>query len=150
MLFCFPISNVDTSCNGTASSAAAPRKGVTRARCHFTTHPFISLGLFPSILLFGLQLSNNWQQFKTPVIFFGVYRRVYPRHTSKKLILICRFVTFSLLKLGCNTKVVHSKQLARTANMIFVNFFASPREEMDKTEEELEVRLIIKTDNNYL
>ena len=127
------MNNVDTSCNGTASGGAAPRKGVTGARCHFTTNPFISVGLFPSILLFGLHLAYSWQLFKTPVIFLGVYRRVYPRHTSKEVILICRFVTFSLLKLGCNTKVVHSKQLARTANMIFVNFFASPREEMDST-----------------
>ena len=120
---CFlPVNNVDTSCNGTAASAAAPRKGVTWARCHFTTHPFISVGLFPSILLFGLQLSYNWQQFKTPVTFLGVYRCVYPRHTSKKVILICRFVTFSLLKLGWNTKVMHSKQLARIAKILFVNF----------------------------
>ena len=108
-------------------------KGRHKARCHFTTHPFISVGLFPSILMFGLQLAYNWQLFKTPVTFLGVYRRVYPRHTSEKVILICRFVTFSLLKLGCNTKLVHSKQLARTANMIF-NSFASPREEMDNTE----------------
>ena len=125
-------------------------KGRHKGTLPFYNPPFISLGLFPSILLFGLPLSNNWQQFKTPVVFLGVYRRVYPRRTSKKVILICRFVTFSLLKLGCNTKVVHSKQLGRTANMTFVNFFASPREEMDNTEEELEVRLIIKTDNNYL
>ena len=98
------------------------QRGVTRVRCYFTTHPLISVGLFPSILLFGLQSSINWQQFKTPVIFLGVDRRVYPRHTSKKVILICRFVPFSLLKLGWNTKVVHSKQLGRTAKMIFLKF----------------------------
>ena len=120
--FFFPVNNVDTSCNGTPSRAAAPPKGVTRARRYFTTHPLISVGLFPSILLFGLQSSFNWQQFETPVIFLGVYRRVYPRHTSKKVILVCRFVPFSLLKLGWNTNVVHSKQLARIAKMLFFNF----------------------------
>ena len=122
MYFFFPVNNVDTSCNGAPSRAAAPPKGVTRARRYFTTHPLISVGPFPSILLFGLQSSFNWQQFETPVIFLGVYRRVYPRHTSKKVILICRFVPFSLLKLGWNTKVVHSKQLARIAKMLFFNF----------------------------
>ena len=118
----FPVNSVDTSCNGTPSRAAAKPKGVTRARRYFTTHPLISVGLFPSILLFGLQSSFNWQQFETPVIFLGVYRRVYPRHTSKNVILICRFVPFSLLKLGWNTKVVHNKQLGRTAKMIFLKF----------------------------
>ena len=43
----------------------------------------------------------------------GAYGRlVYPRHTMKKIIIvICKFVTFSLLKLGWNTEVEHSKQL---------------------------------------
>ena len=54
----------------------------------------------------------------------GVYgRHVYPRHTMKKIIIvICKFVTFSLLELGWITEVVHSKQLARIAKLLFVNF----------------------------
>ena len=54
----------------------------------------------------------------------GVYGRlVYPRHTMKKIIIvICKFVTFSLLKLGWNTDVEHSKQHARIAKLLFVNF----------------------------
>ena len=40
------------------------------------------------------------------------------------------FVTFSLLKLGWNTEVVHSKHLARIARMtILLIFFARGREE---------------------
>ena len=45
------------------------------------------------------------------------------------------FVTFSLLKLGWNTEVVHSKHLARIARMtILLIFFARGREGMDSTE----------------
>ena len=47
----FPVNAVASSGNGSASSAVAFRKGVARARCHFTTNPLISMGLFPSILL---------------------------------------------------------------------------------------------------
>ena len=48
------------------------------------------------------------------------------------------FVTFSLLKLGWNTEVVHSKQLRRIARMIILLiFFARGREGMDNTEGEL-------------
>ena len=110
-VFFFPVNTVAASCNGTASSAVVLRKGVTRARCHFITHPFISVAIFPSILLFSVQLSYNWQQFKTLVIFLGVYRRVYPRHTSKKVIIICEFVTFSL-KLGWNIEVCIANNLS--------------------------------------
>ena len=55
----------------------------------------------------------------------GVYGSlVYPRHTMKKkiIIVICKFVTFSLLKLGWNTEVEHSKLLARIAKLLFLNF----------------------------
>ena len=45
------------------------------------------------------------------------------------------FVTFSLLKLGWNTEVVHSKQLGRIARMIILLiFFARGREGIDNTE----------------
>ena len=45
------------------------------------------------------------------------------------------FVTFSLLDLGWNTEVVHSKQLGRIARMtILLIFFARGREGMDNTE----------------
>ena len=67
----------------------------------------------------------------------GVYGRlVYPRHTMKKIIIvICKFVTFSLLKLGWNTEVEHNKQLARIAQLLFVNFlFEEKRAERVKTE----------------
>ena len=51
------------------------------------------------------------------------------------------FVTFSLLKLGWNTEVVHSKQLRRIAWMtILLIFFARGREGMDNTEGELAKR----------
>ena len=54
----------------------------------------------------------------------GVYGRlVDPRHTMKKIIIIIgKFVTFSLLKLGWNTEVEHRKQLAIIAKFLFVNF----------------------------
>ena len=41
---------------------------------------------------------------------------------------------FSLLKLGWNTEVEHSKQLARIAEFLFVNFLVRRIEERDKTE----------------
>ena len=45
------------------------------------------------------------------------------------------FVTFSPLKLGWNTEVVHSKQFGRIARMIILLiFFARGREGMDNTE----------------
>ena len=45
------------------------------------------------------------------------------------------FVTFSLLKLGWNTEVVHSKEIGRIARMtILLIFFARGREGMDSTE----------------
>ena len=45
------------------------------------------------------------------------------------------FATFSLLKLGWNTEIRHSKQLARIARMtILLIFFARGREGMDNTE----------------
>ena len=55
------------------------------------------------------------------------------------------FVTFSLLKLGRNTEVVHSKQLGRIARMIILLiFFARGRGNGQHRgwadEEELEVR----------
>ena len=44
------------------------------------------------------------------------------------------FVTFALLKLGWNTEVKHSKQLARFAKVTFVNFLHNRRGvEMDHT-----------------
>ena len=53
----------------------------------------------------------------------GYSRLVDPRHTMKKIIIVIRkFVTFSLLKLGWNIEVEHSKQLARIAKLLFVNF----------------------------
>ena len=66
----------------------------------------------------------------------GVYGGlVYPRHTMKKIIIvICKFVTFSLLKLGWNTEVEHRKQLTIIAKLLFVNFFFRRREDRDKTE----------------
>ena len=41
---------------------------------------------------------------------------------------------FSLLKLGWNTEVENSKQLARIAEFLFVNFLVRRKEESDKTE----------------
>ena len=54
----------------------------------------------------------------------GVYGRlVDPRHTMKNnIIVICKFVTFSRLKLGWNTEVKQSKQHARISKLLFVNF----------------------------
>ena len=47
-------------------------------------------------------------------------------------------VAFSLLKLGWNTEVVYSKQLARIARMlILLIFFARGRGGMDNTEGEV-------------
>ena len=42
---------------------------------------------------------------------------------KKIIIVICKFVTFSLLKLGWNTEVEHRKQLTIIAKLLFVNFF---------------------------
>ena len=68
----------------------------------------------------------------------AVYGRlVYPRFTMKNIIIVvCKFVTFSLLKLGWNTEVEHSKQLARIANLscFLLIFFFRRREQRDKTE----------------
>ena len=48
------------------------------------------------------------------------------------------FVTFSLLDLGWNTEIVHSKQLGRIARMtILLIFFARGSEGIDNTEGEL-------------
>ena len=62
------------------------------------------------------------------------------------------FVTFALLKLGWNTEVKHSKQLARFGKVTFVNFPHQKRSgngphKRWADEEEMKVRLIIKTDN---
>ena len=37
-------------------------------------------------------------------------------------IVVCKFVAFSILKLGWNTEEEHSKQLARIAKLLCVNF----------------------------
>lgn len=69
------------------------------------------------------------------LLVMGVYARVYPGHTSKKIIVICKFVTFSLLRLGLNTEYcIYSKQLATIAKMLFLLLFARRREKMDNTE----------------
>ena len=86
----------------------------------------------------------------------GVYARVYPGHTSKKIIVICKFVTFSLLRLGLNTEYcIYSKQLATIAKMLFLLLFCQEKRENGQhrrwTDKEklMEARLIIKT-GNYL
>ena len=56
------------------------------------------------------------------LIVIGFYSRVYPYMEKVVIVVICNFVIISLLKLGWNIEVVHSKQLARLANMLFVNF----------------------------
>ena len=68
----------------------------------------------------------------------GVYRRFYPRHTSKELISkflkyfkICQLI-LPLFHFGWNTEVVHSKQLGRIARM--TSFFARGSEGMDNTD----------------
>ena len=72
------------------------------------------------------------------------------------IIVICKFVTFSLLKLaiGWNTEEVLSKQLARIAKLLFVNFLCwkkrgNGQHRMWTNKEKLEARNIIKTDNYF-
>ena len=56
------------------------------------------------------------------LIVIGFYSRVYPYMEKVVIVVICNFVIISLLKLGWNIEVVHSKQLARLSKMRFVNF----------------------------
>lgn len=82
----------------------------------------------------------------------GVYGRIYPGHTSKKIIVICKFVTFSLLRLGWNTEYSIANNLQQLLRCFLLLLFARRREKMDNTEGGLkeklmEARLIIKTDN---
>ena len=61
------------------------------------------------------------------------------------------FVTFSLLKLGWNTDVVHSKQCATIAKMLFLHFLCQEKRGNGQhrrwtNKEKLEARVIIKTD----
>ena len=82
----FRVNNVNSRCNGTASSAVTSRKGVTRARCH----PLINPGIFfLAFYCFACNYYTSGSNLK--YLFMGVYRRVYPRHTSKEVI-------FKLLK----------------------------------------------------
>ena len=115
----FPLNNADTSRNGTASSAVEKRKEPHNGMLPFYNPSFN----FPSILLFCLQLSYNWQHFK-PLLYLWVFKTIYTWRTSKKKkkMQICHFSTKSSKTWLRNTEVVHSKQLARIAKMIFVNF----------------------------
>ena len=64
----------------------------------------------------------------------GVYRLAYPGQTSKKIIIvICKFVTFSLLKRGWDSEacIANNIQLLRCGLLIF---FGRRREQMDITE----------------
>lgn len=59
----------------------------------------------------------------------GVYRHVYPGHTSKEIIIVrkCKLLPGTL-------RSVLSKQLATTAKILCVIFFAWRREEMANAE----------------
>ena len=63
----------------------------------------------------------------------GVYRRVYPGHTRKKIFVIYEFVTFSLLRPGGNTEVCIANNLQQLLRCFLLVFFARRREEMDYT-----------------
>lgn len=64
----------------------------------------------------------------------GVYGRIYPGHTSEKIIVICKFVTFSLLRLGWNTEYCIANNLQQLLRCFLLLLFARRREKMDNTE----------------
>lgn len=152
----FPVNTVATSCNGSPAGTGASRKGVTRARRYFITNPLISMRVFSFHSIFFYGNYHTTDSSLKHLLVMGVYARVYPGHTSKKIIVICKFVTFSLLRLGLNTEYcIYSKQLATIAKMLFLLLFCQEKRENGQhrrwTDKEklMEARLIIKT-GNYL
>ena len=65
----------------------------------------------------------------------GVYRLAYPGQTSKKLIIvICKFVTLSLLKRGWNSEACIANNMQQLLTCGLLIFFGRRREQMDSTE----------------
>ena len=58
----------------------------------------------------------------------GVYGRIYPGHTSKKIIVICKF------GLGWNTEYCIANNLQQLLRCFLLLLFARRREKMDNTE----------------
>ena len=86
----------------------------------------------------------------------SVYRCVYPGHLSKTIIIIivvCKFVPFSDLRLVWNAEFCITSNLQQFAKMSFVAFSCREKKENGQhrrwTDKEIlmEARLIIKTDN---